>query len=194
MMAATTTGDQGQPKSATYKSGTMATLRFRSRIKINNINPYVRVDAKRAALVKANWRKAMPVLVQVKGKPDKPWRINLMPVGDGSFYLYLHGDVRKASCTQVGDLVSVELQFDDTYKGGPAHPMPRWFGDGLDRNPEAMRGWRDLPPSRQKEILRYFSGLKSSLAQQRNVEKALHVLSGGAGRFMARDWNVDDDR
>jgi len=170
------------------------TLRFRSRIEINKINPYVFVRADQAARLKKNWRKPMPVRIQVNGKPDAPWRINLMPVGDGDFLLYLHGQVRKASGTNVGDVVSLRLQFDDEYKSGPAHPMPSWFGDELDLNPGAKKGWDSLPPSRQKEILRYFSGLKSPQAQQRNVQKALCVLAGGKARFMARYWNGGGDK
>ncbi len=167
------------------------TLRFRSRIEINKINPYVLVRADQAARLKSDWRRPMPVRVQVNGKPDTPWRINLMPVGDGDFFLYLHGHVRKASGTGVGDVVSLTLAFDDQYKGGPAHPMPPWFGHELDRSPKARKGWANLTPSRQKEILRYFAGLKSPAARERNLRRALHVLAGGKARFMARDWNVD---
>jgi hypothetical protein len=169
-------------------------LRFRSKIEINNINPYVLVDAKRATRLKKGWRKPLPVRVRINGKPDAAWRINMMPVGDGSFYLYLHGKVRKASGTQVGDVVDVEVQFDDEYKSGPAHAMPAWFGEALDRNRPAKRGWDALSPSRQKEILRYVSQLKSREAQMRNLERALHVLAGGEARFMARDWNKKSDR
>jgi hypothetical protein len=167
------------------------TLRFRGRIEIIGINPYVRVRADQAAKLKSPWRRPMPVRVQVNGKPDAPWRINLMPVGDGDFYLYLHGSVRQASGTNVGDVVSVTLAFDDDYQGGPAHPMPAWFGDELARHSEAKKGWARLPPSRQKEILRYFAGLKSPAAQERNLRRALHVLAGGPARFMARDWNAE---
>jgi hypothetical protein len=167
----------------------MSTLRFRLLIEINNINPFVLVSAKRAAHIQKGWRKPLPVRVRVNGKPERPWRINLMPVGDGSFYLYLHGDVRKASSTKVGDAVTVELEFDDKYRSGPAHSMPLWFGDALDRNRSAKQAWSELIPSRQKEILRYFSGLKTPEAQARNVRRAIHVLSGGKGRFMARSWN-----
>ena len=113
----------------------------------------------------------------------------MMPVGDGSFYLYLHGDVRKASGTKVGDAITVELEFDGEYRSGPAHPMPSWFSDALDRNRKARQAWGGLIPSRQKEILRYFSWLKTPEAQARNVQRAIHVLSGGKARFMARDWN-----
>ncbi len=167
----------------------MSQLRFRSVIEINNINPYVLVSARRAAQIQKGWRKPLPVRVRVNGEPEKPWRINLMPVGDGSFYLYLHGNVRKASNTQVGDAVTVELEFDGEYRSGPAHPMPSWFKNALDENQKAKQAWSELIPSRQKEILRYFSWLKSAEAQTRNVQRAIHVLSGGKGRFMGRSWN-----
>jgi Bacteriocin-protection, YdeI or OmpD-Associated/Domain of unknown function (DUF1905) len=166
-------------------------VRFRSTIEINNINPYVLVSAERATRLKRDWRKPLPVRLRVNGRPDTPWRTNLMPVGDGTFFLYLHGDIRKASDTKVGDAVSVELVFDDEYKSGPAHPIPPWFGEALGRNPVALRAWNSLIPSRQKEILRYFAQLKSPEARARNLQLALHVLSGGQGRFMARSWNED---
>jgi hypothetical protein len=167
----------------------MSKLRFRSVIEINKINPYVMISARRAVRIRKGWRRALPVRVRVNGKPEKTWRINLMPVGDGSFYLYLHGNVRKASGTKMGDAVTVELEFDDEYRTGPAHPMPSWFRAALGRNRNAKRAWGELIPSRQKEVLRYFYGLKSSEAKARNVRRAIHVLSCGKGRFMARAWN-----
>ena len=47
--------------------------------------------------------------------------------------------------------------------------MPSWFRIPLSKNPEAAAAWRALIPSRQKEILRYFSWLKSPEARARNV-------------------------
>src|ERR1700733_8490694 len=133
------------------------TLRFRAAIEINGINPYVLVSAKRAAKLQKEWRKPLPVRVRVNGKPDPAWRINLMPIGDGSFFLYLHGEVRKVSKTKVGDGVDVELQFDGEYKSGPAHPMPSYLKGVLDENPPAKQRWDAFTPSLQKEFLRYFS-------------------------------------
>jgi hypothetical protein len=167
----------------------MSKLRFRSVIEINGINPYVLVSARRVARLRKEWRKPMPVRIRVNGKPETPWRINLMPVGDGSFYLYLHGDVRMASKTKVGDTVAVDVEFDDEYKGGPADPMPVWFGDALDRHPVAKRTFEKLIPSQQKEILRSLARLKTAEAQVRNVRRAIHVLSGGTGRFLGKAWN-----
>jgi hypothetical protein len=165
-------------------------LHFRSRIDIKGINPYVLVSPRQAARLQPDWRKPMPVRVQINGMPDKPWHINLMPRGDGSFYLYLAGYVRKATATGVGHLVRVSVAFDDHYKNGPMHPIPRWFTMRLQRNAPAKTAWRRLPPSRQKEILRYFAGLKSPEARIRNADRAIRVLAGAKERFMARDWNA----
>jgi hypothetical protein len=159
-------------------------------VKIRGINPYVDVSARRAGLIRSNWRKPMPVLVRINGEPARtPWRINMMPAGNGSFYLYLHDSVRKASGTRVGDRVMVELEFDRDYRSGPQHPMPRWFSAALRTDPEAKANWRRLTPSRKKEVLRYFAGLKSDEARQRNLARVMMVLSGSPGRFMARDWS-----
>lgn len=158
-------------------------------MKIRDGNPYVDIGPSRARALKSGWRRPMPVLVRVNGQPAaKAWRINLMPTGTGAFYLYLHGDVRRASQTKVGDLVQVEVAFDNAYRNGPMHPMPSWFRVPLARNAKASRAWDALIPSRKKEILRYFSWLKSAEARERNVARALHVLSGKKGRFMARSW------
>jgi hypothetical protein len=164
-------------------------LRFKATIEINGINPFVLVSATRAARLRKGWRRPIPVLVRVNGMPEKAWRINMMPVGDGSFYLYLHGAVRKASQTQVGDTVTVEVEVDEEYKNGPMHPMPAWFRAALHGNSRALKTWKALIPSRKKELLRYFAGLKSEEAQTRNLERAIHVLAGGKARFMGRAWN-----
>ena len=100
------------------------TTAFTAVIKIRDINPFILVSASRANAIKPGWRKPLPVLVRVNGKPRNAWRINMMPVGNGSFYLYLHGDIRKASSTAVGDRVRVEIDFDASYRNGPQHLCP----------------------------------------------------------------------
>lgn len=157
-------------------------------MKIREGNPYIPMGKARVARIQPGWKRPLPVLVRINGKPAKAWRINMMPAGDGTFYLYLHGEVRKASGTGVGDKVEVEVSFDAAYRNGPMHPMPAWFGSALRKNIRARKAWEALPPSRQKEVLRYFSRLKGEAARARNLEKALQVLSGEPGRFMARDW------
>jgi hypothetical protein len=163
--------------------------RFTAAIKIRGVNPYVLVTAARAKAVKAGWRKPLPVLLRINGKPAKPWRINMMPVGNGSFYLYLHGAIRKAAGAKVGNHIQVEISFDRNYRGGPQQPLPRWFKQALMENPRAMEKWNALIPSRKKEIIRYFARLKSPAARARNLDRALRVLSGTKERYLARSWD-----
>ena len=111
-----------------------------------------------------------------------------MPAGNGSFYLYLHEQMRRVAGAGVGDRIRVELQFNADYRGGPADSMPKWFRDALRDVPLALQNWQRLIPSRKKEIVRYFTSLKSAAAQARNLHRAMGVLSGQRGRFMARDW------
>jgi hypothetical protein len=102
----------------------------------------------------------------------------MMPTGNGSFYLYLHGDVRRASNTEVGDQVAVEVAFDAAHRGGPMQRMPEWFRKPLAANKKATAAWKQLTPSRKKEIVRYLTRLKSPEARTRNVARAVAALSG----------------
>jgi hypothetical protein len=164
-------------------------MKFKAKIELQGINPYVMVSAARTRRIKAGWKRPLPVLIQVNGKPDPAWPVNMMPAGDGRFYLYLDGGVRKASATDVGDTVEVSIVFDDAYRTGPQHEMLPAFASHLDRDHLAKARWDDLPPSLKKEILRYLANLKSDAARQRNVERAIRVLGGAKERFLARDWN-----
>ena len=173
----------------------MTSITFTSVIKIRGINPFILISASRANTIKPGWRKPLPVLLRINGEPDIPaakpaksWRTNMMPAGDGSFYLYLHGDIRRASGAALGDCVRVEIEFDPSYRNGPQHPMLPGFKQALAGNPHAREHWKALTPSRKKEILRYFSRLNSPEARARNLSRALHVLSGEPARFMGRAW------
>ncbi|HSX30034.1 MAG TPA: YdeI/OmpD-associated family protein [Candidatus Saccharimonadales bacterium] len=164
------------------------TLVFTATIQLHGVNPYVLVSHEQAQALRPGWRKPMPVLVQVNDQPKQPWRINMMPVGDGSFYLYLHANVRMASNTKVGDVATIRVQFNDAYHPGPADPMPPQLAMALADNSKLRQNWDALPPSRQKEILRYLASLKSEEAVARNVAKVIAMVGGEAGRFMGRDW------
>lgn len=166
----------------------MAKCAFTEVIRIRGINPFVSVSAPRANTLKPDWRKPLPVLMRINGKPNEGLHTNMMPAGDGSFYLYLNGVVREASGTAVGDRVRVEVEFDAAYKNGPRHSMPAWLSQALRQNPEAGRNWDALIPSRKKEVLRYLAQLKSAEARARNLTRLLRVLSGETERFMARTW------
>ena len=163
-------------------------ISFSAVIEIRGVNPFVGVSTLQAEALKPGWRKPLPVLVRINGDSAISWRTNMMPDGKGNFYLYLHGNMRKASDTKVGDRVRVEIEFDAAYRSGPQAAMPKWFRQALNGNADARKNWRALIPSRKKEIVRYLSRLVSADARRRNQARALHVLSGQDGRFMGRSW------
>lgn len=164
------------------------TCRFQGVLQIRGINPFVRVSAARVEALKPGWRKPLPVLLKINGKPVNSARTNMMPAGDGSFFLYLNEIVRSAAGVGVGDRVRVEISFDAEYRYGPQHPMPAWFGKALKENPQAKKNWGLLIPSRKKEVLRYLAQLKSEGARKRNLAKVMDALTGKEVRFMARTW------
>ncbi len=166
----------------------MGTIHFSAIIKLRVVNPYIFVSKARAQALKKDWRRPMPVLVRLNGKPTPPWKINMMPLGDGSFYLYLHNDIRKPTCSAVGDKVNVTLSFDEGYKGGPLHEMPDSVRSAMQTSSTALANWNALSPSRQKEVLRYFGGLKSQETIENNTKRLIRVLEGTPERFLAREW------
>ena len=114
---------------------------------------------------------------RVNGEPaGSPWRINMMPTGTGAFYLYLHGDVRRASKTAVGDMVTVDVEFDSEYRGGPME-LPDWLRTPLAKSKLATSAFEPLTPSRQKEIVRYMANLKSAEARERNLARVMKMLT-----------------
>jgi hypothetical protein len=160
-----------------------------SRVLIVGVNPYVDVSAERVTMLRAGWRKPLPVLVRINEGLASPWRTNLTPVGDGSFRLYLHGAMRRTAKVNVGDEVRIRLEVDDDYYSNPANPMPEWFQAALDADSEVAGNWQKLSPSQRKEVVRYFSALKSEDARARNLQRALRILRGEPGRFLGRDWS-----
>jgi Bacteriocin-protection, YdeI or OmpD-Associated/Domain of unknown function (DUF1905) len=166
----------------------MVIVRISATIAVRGVNPYVLVSAQQSRRLRPDWRRPLPVILRIARLPRYRWCTNLMPAGDGNFYLYLHEHIRRVAAAGIGDRIGVELQFNAAYKGGPAHPMPKWFRDALREAPMALQNWRRLIPSRKKEMLRYFASLKSAAAQARNLERAMRVLCGQRHRFMARQW------
>ncbi len=88
--------------------------------------------------------------MRINGRPEKDWRINMMPVGDGSFYLYMHGDIRKASGTAVGDRVRVEIEFVIGYKKRPSTPHAQLVQTGARRESASHEELDRADPEPQK--------------------------------------------
>lgn len=170
----------------------MPALKFLERISIINGNPYVRPpDDVLQTVFKQAGRKTSPI--PIKGKINGAKFQQSLVRYQGDWRLYVNIIMARAAKIKfsksiseiVGKVATFEVEFNPK---PPVYKMVTFLQNALDKNPIAKDNWEKLPPNRQKEILRYFSWLKSDEAKERNLKKVIEVLTGKEGRFMARSW------
>ena len=155
---------------------------FSIKIQIIGVNPYVLLPS---PILKYIFQKAgkdkgaIPVQLKIAGKHF----IQNLVKYNGKWRLYLNGPMRKAAAKDVGDTIEIQIDFDHKPRATPIHPKLK---KALKENPDAKKAFEKLSPSRQKEILRYISFLKSEESVDRNVQRAIaHLTSSKA--FIGRE-------
>ncbi len=165
---------------------------FCEKVHIINGNPYVRPpDSVIESIFKQAGKETSPI--PIRGKINGATFQQSLVKYEGDWRLYINIIMAKAgkvdflkSITEiVGKEVTIDVEFDPK---PPVFKMVDFLQKALDKNTAAKKSWENLTPGRQKEILRYFSWLKSDQAKERNLKKAIEVLTGTEGRFMARTW------
>jgi hypothetical protein len=155
---------------------------FSDKIKIIGINPYIVPPAKVLETIfkEAGKEKgAIPVKGTLNGKPFTQTLVKY----SGKWRLYLNGPMREAAGIDVEDLAKVKIWFDPADR---TVPVPPKLKTALNKNKAAKKVFENLSPSRQKEISRYITKLRSEEAIEKNIKRALGFLSGKE-RFVGRD-------
>ena len=105
----------------------------------------------------------------------------MMPAGNGDFYLYLHGDVRRASQTKVGDLVQVEIAFDSGVSERADAPdavlVPRAAVE--ERESVASMGRADSEPQKRNSPLLFVAQIARGARAQRGAGDSCIVWKEG---------------
>jgi len=155
---------------------------FKAKIEIIGVNPYVLLPAK---VLQSIFRQAEKEkgTIPVKGTLDGQAYIQTLVKYSGEWRLYLNTPMRKKAGKDVGDRVSVTIEFDPADRTIAMHPQ---LAKALDENPKAKRNFEQQSPSRKKEIIRYIANLKSEDAIVKNITRAVQFLQGD-GRFVGRD-------
>jgi hypothetical protein len=137
------------------------------------INPCLLLPGRVVTALKAESGKngSIPVRASLQGEPFKANVVRYR----GAWRLYLNGVVRKATATQPGDRVTVELAFDPKPR---TLPVPPAFAKALAADRKAKAAFDALAPSRRKELLRYLGNLKQEASLMRNIERMLRYLTG----------------
>jgi len=101
----------------------------------------------------------------------------------GDWRLYINMKMLKKSPQRIGEIINVEIEFDPSDRTIEPHPK---FNKALSANRKANEIFERLSPSKQKEIIRYISNLKTEKSVDRNVIRAISFLLGKE-RFVGRD-------
>lgn len=170
----------------------MPKLIFKAKVLIINGNPYVRPPDEILKKIFNQAEKTMSP-IPIKGKINGATFQQTLVRYQGDWRLYVNIIMAKAAKIKfyksiseiVGKVATFEVEFNKT---PTVFNMTPFLKKALNLNPIAKKNWERLTPSRRKEILRYFSWLKSNDAKERNVKKVIEALSGKDTRFMARSW------
>ncbi|MEO8043226.1 MAG: YdeI/OmpD-associated family protein [Acidobacteriota bacterium] len=113
--------------------------------------------------------------IPVRGKLNGAEFVQTLVKYGGSWRLYINGPMLKASGLHVGDRAMIEIEFDPTLR---TIPMPGELAAALRKDRQAREAFNGLPPSRQKEIMRYIGSLKTQVAISDNVGRIIAHLRG----------------
>jgi hypothetical protein len=160
----------------------MDMIRFRAKIEIIGVNPFVFLPERVLNEVFKQANKNMGK-IPVKMKIDAYEFEQTLVKWKGAWRLYLNTPMRKAAQKDVGDIADFEIAYNPIKRVIPIHPK---FEKALKDNKKAKEIFTSLRPSLQLEMIRYFSFLKTEESVDRNVNKAIQFLLG-KGKFVGRD-------
>ena len=160
----------------------MKLQKFKARIELIGINPFVFVPAK---ILKEIFKQSgkdkghIPVRGSVNRKSYKQTLVKY----SGEWRLYINTTMLKDSPKQIGKIIDITIQHDTEDRTIQPHPA---FAKALNENKEAKKIFDSLPPSRQKEIVRYIAALKTPGSITKNIHRAISFLAGD-NQFMGRN-------
>lgn len=155
---------------------------FRARIQIIGINPCVLLPARVLSRLFRDAGKDKGA-IPVKGTLNGHEYVQNLVKYSGAWRLYLNGPMRKAAGIDVGDMADVVIAYDAVLRQVPMHTG---LAAALKDDAIARNVFNGLAPSRQKEINRYLSFLKTEESVKKNIEKVVKFLKG-EGPFTGRD-------
>jgi hypothetical protein len=153
----------------------MKMQKFTATLKITGINPFVLVPEKILTDIfeQAGKEKGhIPVCGIVNGQEY----IQTLVKYKGEWTLYINTKM-------LGEEIKISIAFDARDRTLTPHPG---LLKALNENKNAKSVFDTLPPSRQKEIIRYISFLKTEESIIKNITKAIGFLNG-KNRFIGRD-------
>ncbi|MEO6230277.1 MAG: YdeI/OmpD-associated family protein [Ferruginibacter sp.] len=157
-------------------------LAFKAQLEIIGINPFVFVPTEiLAEIFKSSGKDkgAIPVSGTVNNKNYTQTLVRYK----GDWRLYINTTMLPDSPKKIGMDILVTIQFDLNDRTLKPHPK---LTKALNENKQAKKVFNNLSASKQKEIVRYISFLKSEESITKNIEKAIGFLTG-KNRFIGQE-------
>ena len=156
--------------------------KFSAVIKIIGVNPFVFVPEKilKSIFIQSGKEKGP---IAVHGTINKSEYRQTLVKYAGDWRLYINTTMLKDSPKRIGEKVSITIAFDPVPRKINPHPK---LVSALKKNKEAKKAFDKLSPSRQNEIVRYISFLKTEEIIVKNIDRAINFLTG-KGRFVGRE-------
>lgn len=154
---------------------------FEAKIEMIGINPFVFLpdEVLQGVFAKAGKDKGpIPVKGYVNGDAFKQTLVKYA----GAWRLYINTIMLKDSPKRIGEVIKISINYDPAPRIIEMHPK---LASALKKSKTAKKVFDGLPPSTQKEIIRYISYLKSTEAVDRNISRAISFLLG-KGDFVGR--------
>lgn len=157
-------------------------FRFTAEIEIIGINPFVFVpgDILREMFELSGKNKGP---IPVKGTINNKAYTQTLVKYSGEWRLYINTIMLKNSPKRIGETVELTIAYDPESREIEA---PENFVKALNANEEAKAVFEQMSASKQLEIVRYLSRLKSEEVRDKNIERAINFLLGKE-RFVGRD-------
>ncbi len=171
--------DKFEEKETSDKNKQMS---FSATLDIIGINPFVFVPAQ---ILQEIFIQAMKVkgAIPVKGRVNQlPYKQTLVKYS-GDWRLYINLKMLENSPKRIGETLEVTITFDPEDRSIAPHPK---LIESLSKNLEAKKAFHQLTHSKQQEILRYISLLKTETSVVKNIQRIINFLEGKE-RFLGRD-------
>ncbi|HNP32393.1 MAG TPA: YdeI/OmpD-associated family protein [Flavobacterium sp.] len=156
--------------------------KIKAQLEIIGINPYILLPEEVLNVIfeQAGKNKGP---IPIKGRLNNKPYIQTLVRYRGFWRLYINTTMLKNSPKRIGETIEITVEFDPEKRTIQQYAKLK---TALENNKEAKATFDSLSPSRQNEIVRYISNLKSEDSIDRNVSKAIDFLLGNE-RFAGRD-------
>ena len=145
---------------------------FKAEIEIIGVNPFVFVPDKilQTVFKQAGKDKGhIPIKGTINGIQFKQTLVKF----SGAWRLYISNIILKNSPGRIGEIIELTIEFDPEKREIQPHPD---FIKALDENIETRAAFDSLSRSRQQEIVRYLSFLKTKESLEKNIARAIGFL------------------